>query len=80
MKLTQRQEISIDTILVTHRELTAVDLVEYSVSELMERELILTIKSGEYFYKYKIIGCGAVVKMYKGEDGIKFRKLRYFAD
>ena len=80
MKLTQRQEVAIDVLLSTHRELTAVDLVEYSVSELIERELMLTIKSGEYFYKYKIIGCGAVTKAYKGEDGIKFWKVRYFAD
>ena len=77
MKLTQRQEVAIDILLSTHRELTEFDFVEYKVEELSDREITLTIDYGHY-YKYKILPCGAVVKMYKGEDGIKFRKVRYF--
>ena len=38
MKLTQRQEVAIDILLSTHRELTAVELVDYKVEEAIDRE------------------------------------------
>ena len=79
MKLTQRQEVAIDILLSTHRELTEFDFVEHKVEELSDRGITLTINYGHH-YKYKILSCGAVVKMYKGVDGINFWKVRYFAD
>lgn len=78
MKISEKQDFVIDTLLATHRELTAVDLVDYKIYGLCKGGIVLTIKSGEYFYSYKILLSGAITEKTKSENGVKFTTFSYF--
>ena len=79
MKISNNQHLTIDALLATHRELTAVDLVDYKIYGLCKGGIVLTIKSGEYFYSYKILSSGAITKTTKSENGVSFFDLKYFS-
>ena len=78
MEISKNQDIVIDTLLTTHRELTAVDLVDYKLHRMCAGGIVLTIKSGGYFYSYKILSSGAITETKKSDNGIIFHDLKYF--
>lgn len=78
MNTSKKQDFVIDTLLATHRELTAVNLVDYKIYGLCRGGIVLTIKSGEYFYSYKILSSGAITEKTKSENGVRFTPLKYF--
>lgn len=78
MRVSEKQDFVIDTLLATHRELTAVDLVDYKIYGLCKGGIVLTIKSGEYFYSYKILSSGAITEKTKSENGVRFTPFSYF--
>ncbi len=78
MTVSRQQDIVIDAMLATHRELVPCDLVEYTVTAGGAGGIILTIKSGEYWYRYHIQKSGAVQHAQKSDDNIVYHPLKFF--
>lgn len=74
-----KQDIVIDSLLCTHRELCPVDLVDYKINRMMAGGIVLTIHSGEYWYSYKILKTGFISETRKSNNNISFHKLEYFS-
>jgi len=89
MKTTTTQDVVIDALLATHRELTCVDLVIYEmyrvekscqcfIRQWAKGSLCLKIKSGECWYSYKILANGAITEKRKSANDISYVPLKYF--
>lgn len=76
--VSESQANTIDSLLVTHRELMCVDLVKYSLSRMAKGGLWLYINSDEYWYAYKILASGAITEMRKGDTEFKQKNISYF--
>ena len=80
MRNSKQQDFTIDTLLATHRELRCVDLVDYEIAYMCAGGLKLKIKSGEYWYMYKILKSGAIVETRMSNNDISYQTLKYFQD
>lgn len=76
--MSQAQFDAVDILLCTHRELTAVDLCDFEMWEMVKGGVYLKIKSGEYFYSYKIMRSGQVLQMRRGEFSERLSAIMYF--
>ncbi len=72
------REKTIDILMATHRELTAVDLVKAEIQHTAQGPINLIIQSGGEFYLYKIMKSGAIAEARQSENNIKFTELYYF--
>lgn len=78
IEVSESQVITIDSIISTHRELFPTDEMNYNLSGLAKGGKILKIKTGEYWYYYKIMKSGAIAETRKSENDISYKPLLYF--
>lgn len=78
MQKSLSQQLTIDSLLATHRELVPCDLVDYEEAEMAMGGVVITIHTGEYWYSYKILKTGVIKYTRKSDNGISFKNLQYF--
>jgi len=59
---TSKQQITIDSLLVTHSEPTRVDAVNHEVYGSSKGEICLKIKNSENWYTYTILANGEITE------------------
>jgi hypothetical protein len=75
-----RQLMTINAILATHRELSVLDIVNYNINGLAAGGVVLIVHYDNKHYLYKILKSGAVTQIKQSDNNISFRELTYFVE
>lgn len=80
MKTTTKQDLTIDTLLATHRELAAVDTVHYQVYDRAMGGVYLKIENEQQskWYLYLILSDGSFKYARMSYDDIRYSSMNYF--
>lgn len=80
MKTTAKQDLTIDTLIATHRELSVLDVVPYQVYGRAMGGVYLKIENEQQskWYLYLILSDGSLKESLMSYDNIKYSRLHYF--